>query len=155
MKINFTKHEYRLLLDLLHMADWVMHAHDTEERPENRPYNKLMQKLLANAKEMGFEDLVVFDKRLEEYFITVKFEEETEAATYIDRFQEDNFWESLVSKLAERDVIKDCKAENFYEIELEKRMELLGNAEEKWWRELAEFGLDRMRIDPLMDKTIH
>lgn len=27
MKINFTKKEYRLLLDTLYVSDWVMHSY--------------------------------------------------------------------------------------------------------------------------------
>ena len=31
MKINFTKKEYHLLIDMLYLSDWVMHSHSTSD----------------------------------------------------------------------------------------------------------------------------
>jgi len=63
MKINFTKSEYQILLDVIYMADWILHAHDTEDRSNTKEYSDLFQKLMSYAKDMGCEDLVDFDKQ--------------------------------------------------------------------------------------------
>jgi len=38
MKINFTKKEYRTLVEMLLIADSVLRAHETEPREETRPF---------------------------------------------------------------------------------------------------------------------
>ena len=48
MKINLTNKEYVTLLEVLHMADWVLHAHYAPPSP-NR--STIEQKTLALAKE--------------------------------------------------------------------------------------------------------
>ncbi len=57
MKINFTKKEYRLLLSMLEIAEWVMTSNDTgaEENPQTKPYKDVVQKLLSHSKEMGWQ----------------------------------------------------------------------------------------------------
>ena len=62
MKINITKKEYRLLLDILSIADWVMNAYQTEDDPRTKPYEDLEQKFLSYAKDFGFENLIVYDQ---------------------------------------------------------------------------------------------
>ena len=61
MKINLTKSEYRTLLDVIYMADWILHAHDTEDKSDSGEYYNLFQKLMSHAKDMDCEDYVVFD----------------------------------------------------------------------------------------------
>ena len=53
MKINITKKEYRLLLDILHLGEWMLTAHDQEEMPEKKKYQDLVQKFYSYAEEMG------------------------------------------------------------------------------------------------------
>ena len=36
MKINITKKEYRTLLEMVEIANWVLYAHKTEEEPEKK-----------------------------------------------------------------------------------------------------------------------
>ena len=56
MTVDFTKVEYRLLIDLLAIGDWVLHAHKTGEPKETQPYRDLMQKVFSFSKEMEAED---------------------------------------------------------------------------------------------------
>jgi len=87
MKINFTKSEYRILLDVIYMADWILHAHDTEDRSDTKEYSDLFQKLMSYAKDMGCEDLVNFDEQQQNYAESFIFEEESSAW-----FKKGSFW---------------------------------------------------------------
>lgn len=55
MKINITKKEYQLFLDMVYLSDWVLHAHSEERTEEKKPYKELEQKILAFANEFGME----------------------------------------------------------------------------------------------------
>jgi len=62
MKINFTKKEYRSLIDLLDIANWVINAHRTGIGEEPKEYADLIQKIYSFSKEMGCEDIIEFNK---------------------------------------------------------------------------------------------
>jgi hypothetical protein len=53
MKIHFTKKEFRLLIDMISIAEWVMNSHKTGENPKSEPYEKLDQKFCHMPKILG------------------------------------------------------------------------------------------------------
>jgi hypothetical protein len=105
MKINFTKKEYRALLDLLKISDWVLHAHTFGDRKETKNHALLIQKLLSSASVMGFEDLIVKDKNTGKYYPTQKYEGDDGYMQHIEFHDNNVFWEELSYKLAMRDLI--------------------------------------------------
>ncbi len=113
MKINFTKNEYRFLLDMVEIAEWVLNAHKSKPSDEVEKYSELYQKILSHAKEMGLENHIVYDKDLEGYFATAEYEE-AEPMRYIGEFEDDVFWDALPRRLAVRDLVKEV-GENKYE----------------------------------------
>jgi hypothetical protein len=58
MKIDFNKSEYRLLLDMVYLADWMLTAYDETDDPEKAKYEQLSQKVYSHAKEMGCDSLI-------------------------------------------------------------------------------------------------
>lgn len=147
MKINFTKKEYRILLDLIHIADWVLHAHSTDDRADTKDYRDLMQKLMSYAKEMGFEALVDFDKERGEYVTSGEFVGESVAEDYIEAFEDNTFWSQLIGRLSDRDAMRQTGVNHLSEIEMSERFKAIGEAEEKWITEIDNYGLSRIRID--------
>ena len=77
MKLNFSKKEYAALLEMLYMADWVLHAHSEEKGESTEEYRLLMQKALEAAKNFNLEEAVARDDRadavLRQYLIHVVF----------------------------------------------------------------------------------
>ena len=87
MKVNFTKKEYRKLLDLVYLGDMVIDgALDGNVPPE---YNAMREKIYALAKEYACEDLIEYDKKLDIHFETVKYEE-SEVMDYLDSYNNQN-----------------------------------------------------------------
>ncbi|MCU7944723.1 MAG: hypothetical protein KZQ87_18800 [Candidatus Thiodiazotropha sp. (ex Cardiolucina cf. quadrata)] len=58
MKINFTKKEYRQLLDMVFLGGWVASPHREDN---SSPYETLSEKIYAHAKDFGFDDLIVYN----------------------------------------------------------------------------------------------
>ena len=145
MKINFTKSEYRILLDVICMANWILHAHDTEDRSDTQEYSDLFQKLMSYAKDMGCEGLVDFNEQQKNYAESFIFEEESRALEYIEEFEDDSFWAAIISRLAQRDALIELKANNPYDVESEDLFAAISTAEEKWSKEFEAFGLSRIR----------
>lgn len=155
MKINFTKSEYRILLDIIYMTDWILHSNDSEHRTDTKEYSELFQKLLSYAKEIGCENLVDFDQHLNKYTESVTFEAESAALEYIEEFENESFWGELVSRLAHRDALTEHKPHNPDDIETEELFAAISEAEDKWSKEFEAFGLSRIRLNKTQLDTVH
>jgi L-rhamnose mutarotase len=148
MKINFTKKEYRLLLDMVEMAEWVLNAHKTASSDEIKKYSDLYQKILSYAKDMGFENLIVYEKDLDGYFATAEYEE-SEHMRYIEEFEDDVFWDALPHRLAERDLIKEVGEKKYEEMEFVERASKLVEIEYFYYKELEDNGIDNLYFESL------
>lgn len=67
MKVNITKKEYRTLLDMLYIADWVLHSSTIKETKQNE-YEALKQKFLSYFKEMEADEQIEFSQEFNEHF---------------------------------------------------------------------------------------
>ena len=154
MKINFTNKEYRLLLDMVEIAEWVLNSHRTDPSDEIKKYSEIYQKVLSYAKEMGFENLITYDKNLGGFYATFEYEE-SEHMRYIEQFEDDVFWEALPNRLAMRDLVKQVGEKRYMEMEFEERATKLVELESIYYKELNENGIDNLRFENLSpsDKT--
>lgn len=147
MKINFTKKEYKFLLDILYIADWVLNAHKVEEDPRTEAYKILEQKIFSYAKDTGFENLIEYAPDHKEYFPTKEYEETGPAMEFIEEFENDTFWDQLINRLAERDLIRQVGGiENLSNLSFENRIEKTFPLEEKYATEFETNGLDNLKI---------
>jgi hypothetical protein len=146
MNVSITKREYRLLLDLLLTADWVIHGHRREEPAAAEPYRMLIQKLLSHAGEFGAEDLVEIDEERNEYRPTERFERETVAWKLLDEYDDLVFWEELIVRLAERDISSMPGKRDIEAMSGEEYDRLAQPLEEKYAGEFFEHGLDRLTL---------
>ncbi len=145
MKLNLTPAEYRLLLDLVYLGEWMACARiASDEHPRVKKYDALVQKVYSYAAEAGCAELVERsedDGRLEP---TRKFEEDDDLMGMIHEYDQDSFWDELIDRLAERDVrvaTGDGHLPPFKEY-----LELAGPIEEKYAREFESHGLARMQL---------
>jgi hypothetical protein len=145
MKIDITTEEYRDLLDLLYMANWVLHAHKTEEDHRTKPYDTVIQKIYSSARAAGFGPLIKYDPHDRRYYPTPEFEDSTKAVGFVDEFVDDSFWDELVFRLAERDVAH--RVGGYDQLRLlgpDDRTALLTPAEERYSDEFYRNGLDHL-----------
>jgi hypothetical protein len=149
MKIHFTQKEYARLLEMSYIATWIAGAHD-EDSPAARRYDDLEQKLLALATPLGCADYVDGDQAPgEPIYPSLKLEEESPARKAIDDFEEDTFWSELVSRLAERDYMRErlkdpLPADAGEEAMRTDMFRRVGELEERYWAEFEKNGLDNL-----------
>ncbi len=146
MKINFTKKEYRLLLDIIYLGQWMVEAHETGSSPKSEKYDMVAQKIYSHAKEMDCEDLIEASKEMAGYFPTREYEDESGVHDIIDEYNSDNFWEALIERLTERDVRAECSSKNIRLNSVEEYYELRSPYEKKYAEEFEKFGIDRLAI---------
>ena len=146
MKIEITKKEYRALLDIFHIADWVLHCYKDPEIPETKEYRILEQKFLVMAKEMGFENLVEFDPQMGQYFPTREYDETNLVTDCIVDYDNESFWEELIERLAMRDLILKEGNDKVMAMDDEERLVKTENLREKYATEFERYGLSRLII---------
>ena len=145
MQIELSKEEYRNLIDMIQIADWVMNAHKIEKDPSIEKYSKLEQKIYSFANKMGCENLIEYDKEMDEYFPTKEFDE-GQGMQYIDEYDNDSFWDELMDRLVVRDVIKKIGEKKARKITFEERLEAEEPLIEKYSIEFEQNGLDNIEI---------
>lgn len=146
MNVSMTKQEYRLLLDLLLVADWVIHGNRADDAPEAEPYRMLTQKFLSLAPQFGLQDLVEIDDEHNQYRPTGELEQSTRAWKLLDEYDDLVFWEELIVRLAERDVSGMPGKAEVSAMSTEEYDRYAVPLEEKYANEFFENGLDRLVI---------
>lgn len=147
MKIEITKEEYVDLLDLLHMASWVLASHKTTVEPQIEKYDWIIQKFYALAGEMGRGDLIKYDPGRGKYHPTKAFEDTSRSLEFIDEFVDHSFWDELIVRFAERDAAR--QAGGYEKLDLlshEDRHALVDPFEERYAEEFNERGIEQLEI---------
>lgn len=146
MKIDLTPAEFRRLIHLVYIATWILDAHKAGEDPDTAPYRQLEQKLFAIAHQHGLTDLAKYYEEFGRYLPTGELEE-SEVHLFIDEYDDDTFWEELMARLAQRDVVNDVGGREAYiDLSPEQRITLLGRREEYYADEFTQHGLARLAI---------
>ncbi|MDF1584013.1 MAG: hypothetical protein RQ733_05430 [Methyloprofundus sp.] len=136
MKINFTEEEYQQLVTMIEIADWVINAHKDVEQNETNEYEVLRNKILSFADEMGMQGC--YEKDGDNYYENLEYEESSKQFEFIEDYDEDSFWEQLVTKLVDRDYEQQYGNE---EVVFEVKMQRLTDIEEKYADEINDHGL--------------
>lgn len=146
MKIDFTKKEYRLLLDIVSIADCVMSSHKSEPDERVTPYLEFQQKIFSCAKEFGLENLISHDKELHGYYPTMEFESSFAEQGFLDEYDEATFWDVLSGRLAQRDLVDEMGEETFISMNEADRMVLEDNKADMYLDEFEINGIMNLRV---------
>ena len=146
MNIDLTEKEYRLLLDLVFMASWMVDSHHPDGRDDVEEYDMLLEKLYSVAGAMGCGELVHADRETNEYLPTRHYEETTRAYELIEEYNDDTFWDALISRLAERDVYEKMEEGRRDTMGIEEYWERSEPIEEAYFQEFRQHALDRLRL---------
>ena len=144
MKINLTNAEYRLLLELVYLGEWMVSAHDETAGASGGKYGPLVQKLLSYANEAELSALVDRSPDDGKLHPTRQFEEEMMGTIY--EYDEESFWMELIDRLAERDV-RAAQSDGHLP-QLREYLELAGPIEERYAQEFETHGLERLKLPP-------
>ncbi len=146
MEIQLTRKEYRLLVNVLAIAKWVMTSMEVNPPEEFQPYHKLIQKFYGMAEAFESTDLIEYDPELEEYFLTNKMEMEGEWWDWMEKFTEDTFGDELITRLAEVHVMREMGRENAQNLPREEIFDLVEHAEDVYRDEFIKNGLKNVYV---------
>ncbi|MFC5406879.1 hypothetical protein [Cohnella soli] len=134
MKIVLTKKQYRDLIELLFLGNWLANASRTGAEGDERleKYEEIQYFILSYAKQFQADDVVKAEGN--EFYTTMDFEEKL--MPVVEEYDDYIFWEQISMKLAKRDLLREIgpvsnlKAEHkerMYEIEEQYEIEFEKN----------------------------
>jgi hypothetical protein len=145
MKINITKKEYSLLIDMLCIANWVMHAHAMNEDQHSIAHEIFIKKMMSFHDEMDANDKIMFSNELDDYFETGEYEEYIHEK-FIEPYEDELFWDELIERLAERDLINEVGEKQLVGMDFVEKMTRLEAIKELYQDEFSENGLKNLKI---------
>lgn len=139
MKINFTKEEYRKLLDIIYAGIMVINGN---KAPEDylEEYEDMEQYIYSFASHYGHGNLVDYDPKYKRYFTTPEFDKER-IEDLIQEYDDIIFWSMLAFNLAKRDVYRDLEGKK---IDRETILKGIIEKEAEYRDEFYENGLENL-----------
>ena len=141
MKVSLTKKQYKALLKLVMLGDWVANTTPDNSKGED---DEVVQLFLSLAKDFGYENYVEFDEELKKYFHTEEFENDTNVIDIISDYHEYALWEGLVFEFSQRDLIAKYGEKAVEAMSDEERIEKELPLINKYEEEFREYGLDNL-----------
>jgi len=151
MKINFTKAEYRLLAEMLSVADWVMHSRCNEDEVCYKKYRTLRNKIFSHYKEFEANDIIDAGFENDEYYETDELLNHIHE-NFMSKFEEEIFWDELIYKLSLRDILSQISVDVFEKMDPMDRISKTEEAKEPYVNEFEKNGLKNVIIKLSTDK---
>ena len=153
MKIQISKVQYLRLLKLVYLGNWMINAIRSGQKGDEmiEEYDELEQYIFSHAEKFGIGKYIHFDKELGKYYPTHNFEFHTDIEKYRSEYNEDIFWEEVVHRLAERDLLKTYTLEELQHMDMETYWQNIEPFERKYNDEMEMSGVDRLVIDVTKD----
>lgn len=142
MQITFTKEQYETLIKLAYLGELMVNSIRSEDTMSE--FDEMLTYLLSFAKDAGHDRYVQFDEDMKGYIPSEKLEEELHE--YVEDYNNETFWEELVHRLAERDMINQFGAEAVQGMDFEERMEKEQPFLEKYYGEFEKKGIGTLEI---------
>ncbi len=132
-------------MDLAMIANWVLHVFETEENPETRDYDQVIQKIYAGAEEMGLGELVTKDEETGACYPTPDYEEESEVMDLLEDFEDNLFWFGMAQRMALKTLVDEEGIETYDELFDETNAAKLRALEARFAEEFYENGLNNIK----------
>tara|TARA_R110000868_G_scaffold77983_3_gene222951 strand:- start:1059 stop:1514 length:456 start_codon:yes stop_codon:yes gene_type:complete len=145
MKINFTKKEYPLLLEMITMANWMLHSRCIDEDSRQKEHDTLRNKILSHYKEFAAEDLVEAGEEPDEYYESNKLMDHVHR-NFISSYDEETFWDELTDRLAMRDVVRTLGEDQYVALDGIDRITKVEDAKKPYSNEFERHGLENVII---------
>ena len=134
MNIELTSKEYRLLLDMVYIGNWILNSTRTDDRIED--YDLLQEKLFAKAPANGMRSLVV---SWQGHIFPSRAYEDGGIHEAIADYEDAVFYDILAEELARRDLgLENSDPEDATE---------LTNRMDEYMAEFEKNGLNTINID--------
>jgi hypothetical protein len=141
MNISLTPEQYKTLLLITYLGNWLVNAHKIEP---DKTFDDLAKYIYSFATSFGITGLVESSPDDGVSYPTRQFEDLAEE--YLSDYDNHTFWDELIDRLVERDFVAKYGEEAIEKMTLEEQFSNRDEFEERYAEEFEEYGLDRVTI---------
>ena len=143
MHLRFTEEELATLVEMVSLAAEMANLNPNDEGNEGfARFEAVESKILESARHSGMSDIVEFDSSRGKNRVTEKFQENAFFQQCIDEFRNANFWEELMVRLTERDLVREMGEHAYLAMSDEARREKSEPLEKRYWTKFLKDGVN-------------
>ncbi len=147
MNFRFTKSEVHTLVEMLSLASLVAEWNQNPAfKGKMAAIDALEEKIFEHLFHSGYNDIIEFNEEEQAHQITESFEKKSFFLHCYDEFRQETFWEELVIRLADRDLIARIGLDEWNIMPEDERRSRTGDLEKRYWAELEKNGVDHFRL---------
>ncbi len=139
MNISLTPEQYRTLLLMVYLGNWMVNAHKTDQE---KVFSGLEHYIFSFAESFAVKGLVEWFEDDKAYYGTRELDDLAEP--YIADYDNETFWDELINRLADRDFLAQYGEDTIERMTQEERFIKREEFEERYEEEFEEHGLDRI-----------
>lgn len=141
MTTTFSESEYRRLMMLAQLGEWMVNAIRKDPDPG---MEDVLERIFSFARGTPLEELVVFDEAEGGWQASEVFERDAHA--FIDQYDDKTFWEELTARLTERDLLERHGERAVRGMRPGERSRAAAAIAKGYAHEFEEAGIDRLRV---------
>lgn len=151
MNIKLSKKQFKFLLKLVHIGNWVVNSNREPEIIDEK-YEEVANIIYSYGQEAGLEKYVAYSKHSQAWVGTNYLYMESDAAKMLEEYNDHNFWDQLIDHFAMKDFHKKYGEEKIKEMSSQERFEKFYEFADKYRDEIDDHGIDRFEIIKLIPK---
>lgn len=143
MHLRFTPEELATLVEMVSLAAELANLNPNDEGNAGfSRFEAVESKILETAKHAGMGEIIEFDQSRGKNRVTAKFQENSFFQKCIDEFRNVSFWEELMIRLAERDLVRQMGESAYLALEENERREKAEPLEKRYWAKFLKDGVN-------------
>jgi hypothetical protein len=147
MHIRFTEQELTVLVEMLSLAVSVASWNQKETADQRlSDYEEFESRMLEKAAHHGLGHMIEFDEETRRFRVKPEAEEKLFSHECYEEFRNENFWDEMTVRLADRDLMKSVGVAVWEAMSEEDRRARTVNMERRYWEEFAKNGMDRVVV---------
>ncbi len=142
MEIKLSRSQYETLMRLVYLGNWVVNGY--RDKDKDADADALENYLFAKARDFGLGQKIVYDEEQDSHFLT-EDQENAWLAEY-DDFKNDLFWDELMYRLADRDLVERFGETHVDGMAEEERRRLEDELADRYYKEFEKNGIDNLML---------
>jgi hypothetical protein len=147
MHLRFSEQELAVLVEMISLATRAASWNQKPGAEEGlAAFDALEDKILEKAKHSGLGHLIEFDEEKQRHRTSLEYEERSFFQECYDEFRNESFWEEIVIRLADRDLIRVVGLEQWNKMTEDERRAQTQDIEKRYWEEFTKKGVERLAV---------
>lgn len=145
MNIEISKKQFKYLLELVHIGNWVVNSNNDSEYPDEK-HEEVAKLIYSHGPEANLEKYVTYSKYSKDWVPTNYLYRESEASKLIEEYDDHNFWSELSRHFALRDFYHKYSTEKIKKMSSEERFTKVYDLIDEYTDETDNHGIERFTI---------